>query len=89
VLAAAHIQKTAECDEVVDYYAHPEVLFDSRLYVWLPYVEGGRGKEEYVDGEFYYARVDGYANRKWEVTFEHDKSSHALSLGSVLSSLKP
>jgi len=56
--------------------------------VWLPYVEGTRGKVEYVDGEFYYARIDGYANKKWDITFEHDKSCHSLTLGCVLSSLE-
>lgn len=88
IAAAANIRQSSTEDESVDYYARPELLYDSRLYIWLPYFEEEEGKREYVDGEYYYARVDGYENKKWKVTFEHDGSCNYLTLSSVLGALK-
>jgi len=90
IAAAASIRQSSADEETVDYYARPELLYDSRLYIWLPYFEDEEQKREYVDGEFYYARVDGYQKntKKWKVTYEHDGSSDYLTLSSVLGALK-
>lgn len=87
IAAAASIRQASAEDETVDYYARPDLLYDSRLYIWLPYFEDGEGEREFVDGEYYYARVDGYENRKWKITYEHDGSSDYLSLSSVLAAI--
>jgi len=72
---------------VVDYYDKPDILYDTRLYMWLPYEEGGRGKKEYVDGEYYFARVDGYEGKRWQITYEHDGTSDLVNLATILSSM--
>jgi len=88
ITAAANIRQTSAEDETVDYYADPQLLYDSRLYIWLPYFEGEKGTREYVDGEYHYARVDGYEHKKWKITYEHDGSGDYLTLANVLANIQ-
>lgn len=78
---------------VADYENNPELLFDSRVLIWLPYPDTTKVKtqRENVDGEYHYGTVEKDLSKpkKFLVKYSQlDRKSDYYTLDAVLKGIK-